>query len=64
MAKIECNAIQTQCLDRRISDTEPLDREVDVWVDDRNASKTWFDWRFTTDEARIKLQRLNPKIED
>lgn len=64
MAEIEFNAIQTQCLDRRISDTETLGQEVDAWVRDRNTRQTGVDWQFTTDDARIKLQRLYPKIED
>jgi len=35
---------------------------VDAWLQKRNASETKIDWRFTTEEARIKLKRLYPSI--
>ena len=38
--------------------------EIATWVKDRN-QKTWpADWRFTTEDARIKLKRLYPKLTD
>ena len=34
--------------------------EVATWVAARNAAATTIDWRFTTENARIKLKRLYP----
>jgi hypothetical protein len=63
MAEIEFSALSRQCLDRRISDMEALKREVAAWVTARNAHATTVDWRFTTDDARIKLKHLYPQIQ-
>jgi hypothetical protein len=62
MAEIELSVLGRQCLDRRIPDRETLNREVAAWQDDRNHEETWIDWRFTTAEARVKLQHLYPSI--
>jgi hypothetical protein len=63
MAEIELSALTQQCLDRRIPDQETLAREVAAWESERNTKKAKIDWRFTTDDARIKLKRLYPSIE-
>lgn len=62
VAEIQLSVLQSQCLNRRIPDRETLCKEVAAWESDRNnrASKT--QWRFTTEEARIKLKRLYPKL--
>jgi hypothetical protein len=62
MAEIELSILSRQCLDRRIGDLETLKREVAVWQDNRNHEETWIDWRFTTADARVKLHRLYPSI--
>ncbi len=56
MAEIEIGVLARQCLDRRIPDQEALRREVDAWQDQRNRDMVRVDWRFTTDDARIKLR--------
>lgn len=61
MAEIELSILSRQCLDRRIPDQATLRKEVKAWEDKRNNSKTTVDWRFTTEDARIKLKRLYPK---
>ncbi len=63
MAEIELSVLSRQCLSRRISDQETLKREVDAWQDERNHQETWIDWRFTTADARLKLQHLYPSID-
>ena len=63
MAEIELSVLSRQCLNRRIPDFSTLTQEVDAWVKQRNAKDTWIDWRFTTEDARIKLQRLYPSIQ-
>lgn len=60
MAEIELSILARQCLDRRIADFETLQGEVSAWVETRNQQQTWIDWRFTTEDARIKLKRLYP----
>ena len=63
MAEIELSILSSQCLDRRIPDQEILKKEVTAWVNQRNDSATEMDWRFTTEDARIKLRRLYPSIQ-
>lgn len=62
MAEIELSVLSRQCLDRRIPDQETLQREVAAWEERRNRQSRTIDWRFTTDDARIKLKRLYPSI--
>lgn len=62
MAEIELSILSRQCLDRRIPDLETLKSEVDAWQDNRNHEETWIDWRFTTADARVKLHRLYPSV--
>jgi hypothetical protein len=64
MAEIEIGVMNRQCLDRRIDDKDLLTREVAAWDDERNTRQTGVDWRFTTDDARIKLKRLYPTIQN
>lgn len=63
MAEIELSILSSQCLDRRIPDFDPLKKEVTAWVNQRNDLATKMDWRFTTEDARIKLRRLYPSIQ-
>jgi transposase len=63
VAELELSVLARQCLDRRIPDRESLEREVAAWEAERNALGGKVDWRFTTEDARIKLRRLYPSIE-
>ena len=60
IAEIEFSVLSRQCLDRRIPDRDTLTTEIAAWVADRNADQTPVNWRFTTDDARIKLKHLYP----
>lgn len=64
MAEIELSILARQCLDRRIEEFAMLQAEVSAWVKERNAKQTWIDWRFTTEDARVKLKRLYPSVHD
>ena len=64
MAEIEIGVLARQCLDRRIPDQEVLRREVDASQNQRNRDMVRVDWRFTTDDARIKLKSLYPAIQN
>lgn len=62
MAEIEFSHLSRQCLDRRIESKEFLKSETKAWMDERNSRKATMDWRFTVEDARIKLKRLYPVI--
>lgn len=62
IAEIELSALSRQCLDRRIPEINQMRTEVAAWQQDRNNRPAPIDWRFTTDNARIKLKRLYPKL--
>lgn len=62
MAEIELSVLSRQCLDRRIPDKQTLTTEVTAWQNRRNTVESKIDWRFTNDEARIKLKRLYPTL--
>jgi hypothetical protein len=64
MAEIELSVLSRQCLDRRISDQETLKIEVKAWEENRNDKSETVGWRFTTEDARIKLRHLYPSIEE
>ena len=62
MAEIELGVLSRQCLDRRVPDKATLATEVAAWQHRRNTAEAKVDWRFTNDEARIKLKRLYPTL--
>lgn len=57
MAELEISALERQCLDRRIGDMEVLAREVAAWVRERNERQVQVHWRFTSQDARQKMER-------
>ena len=62
LAELELSVLSRQCLNRRIADDATLHQEVAAWVAARNTRATMVDWRFTTEDARIKLKRLYPQL--
>ena len=62
MAEIEIGILSRQCLDRRLPDQKALRREINVWQNTRNQKAIRVDWRFTAEDARIKLKSLYPSI--
>src|SRR5215204_4260975 len=64
MAEIELAMLAQQCLDRRLADQATLEREVAAWQAARNRSGRGVNWRFTTEDARIKLKHLYPTTDD
>lgn len=62
MAEIEFSVLGRQCLDRRIPSKAQLTSEVNAWVVQRNQEKSAMKWRFTTEDARIKLRHLYPSV--
>jgi hypothetical protein len=63
MVEIELSVLVRQCLKRRIPDIETLGGEAGAWCEERNRLGTSVDWRFTTEDARIKLRKLYPSID-
>ena len=63
IAEIELSVLTRQCLSRRIPDLETLKQETAAWASHRNAASKGVDWRFTTDDARIRLKRLYPQTQ-
>lgn len=63
IAEIEFGILQRQCLNRRIPEQATLRDEVAAWQKRRNTEALEVNWRFTTEDARIKLKRLYPSIQ-
>jgi hypothetical protein len=63
MAEIELSVLSRQCLDRRIPDPETLKTEIAAWETRRTETASKIDWRFTTQDARIKLKHLYPSFQ-
>jgi hypothetical protein len=64
MAETEFSVLSRQCLDRRIGDEASLIQEIAAWEDTRNMANATVDWQFSTHDARIKLKKLYPSIND
>jgi len=64
MAEIELGILGRQCLSRRIDNIETLRQETKAWEKSRNEAGAKVNWQFTTADARIKLRRLYPSIEE
>jgi len=62
MAELEFSVLSRQCLDRRIPDETTLICELQAYEERRNVAKAKITWRFTSEQARVKLQRLYPTI--
>ena len=64
LAEIELSVLSRQCLNRRVPDFATLAQEVAAWQARRNTAGGKVDWRFTTEDARIKLKHLYPTIQE
>lgn len=62
MAEIELSVLSRHCLSQRIPDRATMARITSAWAEARNANGSTVDWRFTTQDARVKLKRLYPKV--
>jgi transposase len=63
MAEIMLSTLARQCLSERIESLEKAKEKIMAWQEERNQSQFTINWRFTTEDARIKLKRLYPRIE-
>ena len=62
IAEIELNVLIGQCLNRRIPDKQTLRREIQAWQKHRNQRQVKIDWQFNIQDARKKLDKVYPKI--
>ena len=60
MSECEFSVLLRQCLNRRLPDIDRVRSEVNAWVEVRNGVGNTANWRFTTEDARIKLRSLYP----
>jgi hypothetical protein len=64
MAEIELGILGRQCLSQRIDNIADLRRQVKAWEKDRDEAKVQVNWQFTTTDARIKLKKLYPSLDE
>lgn len=64
MAEIEIGVLKRQGLKNRIASKEELVDQVHKFEQQRNRQFKKVDWQFTTEDARVKLKRLYPIIEE
>ena len=62
MAECELSVLRRQSLKSRLPDIETVTAKAHAWQDERNQKQVGIDWRFTTEDARIKLKRLYPIV--
>lgn len=64
MAEIELHVLNGQCLNRHIPTMSKVTEEVNAWLKHRNNKNSKINWQFTNADARIKLKRLYPSLQD
>jgi len=62
MAEIEINVLVNHGLSKRVPSMRQMRKEVRAWNKTRNQSASKINWRFSTEDARIKLNRLYPQF--
>jgi DDE superfamily endonuclease len=63
MAEIEIGIFERGCLGKRVASIHALIQRVAALESERNAAHATINWRFTADDARLKLARFYPKLE-
>jgi DDE superfamily endonuclease/homeodomain-containing protein len=64
MAEIELSVLDRQCLSQRLASYAQAEQHVAAWTTRRNLQQTPINWRFTAEDASIKLKHLYPSITD
>ena len=60
MAEIEINVLVNHGLSKRVPSMRQMKKEITAWNKARNKTAKKINWRFSTEDARIKLKRLYP----
>ena len=63
VAEIELSALARD-LPERVGRRPDLERHVAAWEQRRNDAGVKADWQFTTDDARVKLRKLYPTVDE
>ena len=63
VAECELSVLTRHCLRNRTGTIQALRRKLRGWQRERNARQCGVDWRFTTEDARIRLKRLYPQYQ-
>ncbi len=64
IAEIELSVLTRQGVKNRVADKITLKKQVENWYKIRNKKTAKVNWQFTTKDARIKLKRLYPTIQN
>jgi hypothetical protein len=62
MAEIELSVLSRQVLKEPMASLDEVREKVMAWQQVRNQQQKKIDWQFTTQDARIKLSHLYPKV--
>jgi hypothetical protein len=62
VAESELGVPARQCPGRRIATQAEVAEEAGAWGSSRNAKQVGVEWHFTTEDARVKLEHLYPKL--
>ena len=63
MAGIELSVLSRD-LPERIGDRDAMVKHVSAWAQRRNEKRVVANWQFTTADARVKLRKLYPTVDD
>jgi hypothetical protein len=64
MAEIELSVLARQALADRMPSIQVVQEQVAAWQHQRNHAQATINWRFTAEDARIKLKRLYPSLKE
>ncbi len=64
MAEIEIALFARGCLSRRVESMQVLRQRITALESERNAYHCTISWRFTSNDARVKLHDLYPNIKN
>ncbi len=64
LAEIELSALDRHCLSQRLASLEQAQQQVAAWTTRRNQQQVTITWRFTAQDASLKLKHLYPSISD
>ncbi|GAB4042000.1 hypothetical protein GCM10028809_70320 [Spirosoma gilvum] len=62
MIELEFSALSRQCLNRRISVQDELEKQVLIWAEERNQKQVKIHWQFTVDKARDTMNSQYVKV--
>ena len=63
IAENELSALTRQCLSRRMGTIEQMASELAAWDGARNRDEVRVNWRFSIEQARVKLRHVYPQLQ-